>query len=226
MSSFTLDDLYYAHVQFNTIARLFSEFSLNSTFDSSDLSTLKSSANYLPFNEYPYYGHLQYPPPYSQRSFPPPFLPKQPFPPHVSHPLIFPTHPSSLRRRHSRPSSLRVQRQMSILHSRTTSLKKLRGPSTKEPPAFPISGALSSIQLARGRPHGWRSGYKSPSKSYFRSFESFIAPYTLTSKLHYNVLISTSYERSTTFLVSNTLLHVDPTFKTQFSVGSDTRRSP
>lgn len=181
MSTSTLDDLYYVHIHFNTIAGLFSEFSLNSIFGSSDLSTLKSSANYLPFNEYPYYGHIQYPPPYSQQSFPPPFLPKQPFPPHVSHPLIFPTHPSSLRRRLSRH---RVQRQISNLHSRATSLKKLRRSSTKQPPSFPISGALSSIQLARGRPHGWRSGYKSPSKSYFRRhFESFIVPYTLTSKL-------------------------------------------
>ena len=200
MSTSALDDLYYVHVHYNTIAGLFSEFLLSLIFDSSDLSTPKSSAYYPPFNEYPYYGHLQYPPPYSQRAFPPPFLPKQSFPPYVSHPLIPPTHPSSLRRRLSRHGSLRVQRQMSNLHSRTTSLKKLRRTSTMQPPAFPISGALSSIQLARGRPHGWRSGYKSPSKSYFRRhFESFIAPYTLTSKSHHNFLISTSCERSTTF---------------------------
>ena len=186
---------------------------------------LKSSANYLPFNEYPYYGYLQYPPPYSQRSFPPPFLPKQPFPPHVSQPHIFPTHPSSLRHRLSRHGSLRVQRQMSNLHSRAASLKKLR--KTKQPPAFPISGALSSIQLARSRPRSWRSGYKPPSKSYFRRhLESFVAPYTFASKLNHNLLISTSCECSTTFLVSNTHLHLNATFKTQFPVGSDTCRSP
>lgn len=199
---------------------------INSIFDSSNLSTLRSSAYYLPFNEYPY-GHLQYPPPYSQRSFPPPFLPMQRFPPHVSRPLIFPTHPSSLRRRLSRRGSLRVERQMSNLHSRATSLKKVQKASTKQPPAFPTSGALSSVQLARGRPHGWRSGYKSPSKSYLRRhFESFIAPYSLTSKFNHNFLESTSCERSTTFLVSNSPLHVDATFKTQFPVGSDTCRSP
>jgi hypothetical protein len=219
---------YYVYVHFNTIARLISEFALliNSIFDARNLSTLRSSAYYLPFNEYPYYGHLQYPPPYSQRSFPPPFPPKQPFPPHVSHPLIFPTHPPSLTQRFSRHSSLRVERQVSNLHTRATSLKKLRRTSTN-PPAFPTSGALSSIQLAGGRPHGWRYGYKSPSKSYFRRhFESFIAPYTFTSKLNHNFLISTPCERSTTFLISNTPLHVDATFKTQFPVGSDTCRSP
>jgi hypothetical protein len=162
-------------------------FSFYFIFDSSDLSTLKSSNYYLPFNEYHYYGHLQHPPPYSQRSFPPPFLSKQPFPLHVSHPLIFPTHPSSLRRRLSQRGSLRVQRQMSNLHRRATSLKKRPRTSTKHPPTFPISGALSSIQLATGRPHGWRPGYKSPSKSYIRRhFEGFIAPYTFTSKLNYN----------------------------------------
>ena len=185
MSASTLDILYYAHVRFNTLAGLFSEFTLliNSIFDASNLSVLRSSAYYLPFNEYRYYAHLQYPPPYSQRSFPPQFLPKQPFPPHVSHPLIFPTHPPSLTQRFSRPSSLRAERQMSNLHSRTTSLKKLRRTSTKHPPAFPTSGALSSVQLARGKPHGWRYGYKASSKSYFRRrFESFFAPCTLTSK--------------------------------------------
>ena len=140
----------------------------------SDLSTLRSPAYYLPLNEYRYYGHPQYPPSYSQRSFPPPFLPKQLFPPHESHPLIFPTHPPFLTQRFLR------DRQMSNLHSRGTSLKKLRRTSTKQPPAFPTSGALSSV---RGRPHGWRHGYKAPSKSYFRRhFENFIAPCTLTSK--------------------------------------------
>jgi len=139
----------------------------------------QSSAYYLPFNEYPYYGHFQYPTPYSQRSFPPPFLHKQPFPPHVSHPLISSTRPSSLTRRHS---SHRVEHQMTNLHIRATPLKKLRRTSTKQPPSFPISGALSSVQLARGRPHAWRYGYKPPSKSYFRRhFERFIAPYTLTT---------------------------------------------
>jgi len=137
------------------------------------------SAYYLPFNEYPYYGYPQYPPPYSQRSFPPPILPKQHFPPHVSHPLVSSTHPSSLRRRPSRHSSIRLQRQMSNIHIRATSLRRT---STKQPPAFPVSGAFSSIQLARGRPYEWRSGYKPPSKSYFRRhFESFVAPYTFTT---------------------------------------------
>ena len=40
----------------------------------------------------------------------------------------------------------------------------------------------AAFQLARDRPHGWRSGYKPPSKSYFRrNFECFTAPFTLTS---------------------------------------------
>ena len=155
-------------------------------------------------------------------------MPKQPFPPHVSHPLNFPTYPSSLRRRLSLRGSLRVQRQMSNLHSRAATHKKLRKTSTKQPPAFPISGALSSTQLARGRPRDWRSGYKPPSKSNFRKyFESFVAPYTFaSSKLNHTFLVSTSCEYSTTFLVSNTLLHVNATFKTQFPVGSNKCRSP
>jgi len=133
---------------------------------------------YLPSNGYPsnhsfYHSHFQHPPPYSQQSFPPPFLPDQPYPQHVSYTFVSPTHPSTLRRRLSRQSSLRVQRQLSSLHSRATTLKKHR--RTAQPPAFPISGALSSIQLARGRPHDWRSGYKPPSKSYFRRrFESLV----------------------------------------------------
>lgn len=134
---------------------------------------------YLSFNGYPYHGHFQYPPPYSQRSFPPPFPPKQP-PSHVPHPVIYPTHPPSLRRRPSRQGSVRVQHQTSSFHNRAT-LKKHRKTSTTRAPVFPISGALSAIQLARGRPYDWRSGYKPPSKSYFRRhFENFIAPYTPT----------------------------------------------
>ncbi|KAF8798683.1 hypothetical protein BYT27DRAFT_6898554 [Phlegmacium glaucopus] len=139
-------------------------------------------SHYLPFNEYPsnrsfYYGHFQHPPPYVQRFFPPPLLPKQSLPPHVAHPHILLAHPSSLGRRLSRPSSLRVQRHLSNLNNRPTTLKRRQRASTTQPPAFPVSGALSSIQLARGRPRDWRSGYKPPSKSYFRRhFESFIVP--------------------------------------------------
>ena len=178
MSTSTLDDLHYVHVHFNTIAGLFSEFALliNSMFDSSILPTLRSSGYYLPFNEYPYYGRLQYPPSYPQQSFPSPFLPKQLYPPHVLHPLVFPTNSSP-----PGHSSLRVERQMSNPHTRAATLKKLRRTSTKQPPAFSTSGVLSSVQLARGKPHGWRPGYKSPSsKSYFRTHFDI-----LTSKLNH-----------------------------------------
>ena len=116
--------------------------------------------------------------PYSQWSFPP-FSSKQ----HdVPHPLNLPTHSSSFRRQPSRQSSLRVvRRHTSNLRSRATTIKKRRRTSATQPPAFPISGALSVVQLARGRPYNWRSGYKPPSKSYFRRhFDNSSAPYALT----------------------------------------------
>lgn len=148
----------------------------------SDLYRFPQPSYYLSLNGNPpnpqfyYHDHFQHPPPYSQRLFPPPFLSKQPLP---THPPIFPTHPSSLRRR---PSSFRVQRHVSNLHNRPTTLRKRRKFSTAQPPPFPISGALSSIQLARGRPHDWRFGYKPPSKSYFRRhLESFTVPYKFTT---------------------------------------------
>ena len=158
-----------------TKADLFSELALHWIFDSSNLSLRRSGYN-LPFNEYPYLGHLQYPPPYSQQSFPPPFPSKQHFPP-IAHPLIFPTYPSSLRRRlsHDR-SSFRIHRHISNPPSRSTSLEKRRRTSlnSTQPLAF-LSGALSAIQR---RPHGWRSGYKPPSRSSFgKHFERLIAAF-------------------------------------------------
>ena len=194
---------------------------LNWIFDSSNLCTFKRSAYHLPFNEYPYQSHFQHPPRYSQRSVPRPYPFKQPFPPH---PPTFSTHPSSLRRRPSCRSSPRVQRHVSSLHSRATTLKKRRRPLTTQPPASYISEVLSSIQLASGRPHDWRSGYKPPSKSYFRRhFERFTAPFALTSMFlqFFDVRVITWI----IFAFSDTPLYLNATCKPQFFDGSDTSRS-
>ena len=144
-------------------------------FDLINLYTLKRSAYHLPFNGYPYQRHFQHPPRYSQRSFQPPHSPKQPdilHPPTSTHPSRFSNHHSS-----------RVQSHVSSHHNHGATLKKRRRPSTTQPPDAHIPEALSSIKLARSRPHDWRSGYKPPSKSYFRRhFERLTAPFTITRK--------------------------------------------
>lgn len=138
------------------------------------------SAYHRPFNGYPYQSYLQPPPRYSQRSFqPPPYPFKQPdFP----YPLTSSTRPSSLKRSSSFRNSSRTQSHSDV-HNRGTTLKKRRRASTTQTPASHISEALSSTKLARNRPHDWRSGYKPPSKSYFRThFERLTATFALDSK--------------------------------------------
>lgn len=226
------------HITYSTIASLFSESSLDSTPNSDHLSTLKRpSSYYLTCNGYSpncafyhcYYG--QHPPPYSQPFFPPLFLPKRHLPLHVSQqPHIFSEPPSSIRRGQS---SLRVQRHTSHLHTRTTTLKRRRT-STGQPPAFPISAALSSIQPTEDtHTHDWRSGYKPPSQSsYFRRhFESFLVPCNLTSNMtqsFFSFFFFTSHilwSLNSSFLVSGTLLYI-VTFTAESPAGGGTGRSP
>ena len=172
-----LFDLYIMLMyNFIILAGLFSKFSLylDWIFDLNNLCTFKRSAYHLPFNLNYYQSHLKNPPRYSQRSFQPPYPFKQPYP------LTSSTHPSSIRQPFSSHDSSRIQ---NSLHNYGATLKKRRISSTTHPPASHISEALSSIKLARSRPHGWRSGYTPPSKSDLRRhFERFIAPFKLASK--------------------------------------------